>query len=415
VTSPGGIKAWLVADKTIPLIALKFSFAGGSASDSKGKEGLTHFLTGMLDEGAGPYNSAEFQARREDLAVKMSFDASLDHFEGTLQTLSKNRDAAFDLLKLALADPHFDQSAFERVRQQFLIGARGNDEDPERISSNAWMKAAFGGHPYARDSEGTVQSIAAITPEDLKARHKQLFTRKGLLISVVGDIDEDNLKQLLDQTFGALPNTDPPPAPADVSPADGPVIRVIDRDIPQSIITFGHEGIRRDDKDFIAAYVMSFILGGGGFGSRLTDEVREKRGLTYGIGAGLYPLEHAGVFLGSVGTRNDKAKEAIDVTVEVMRRFVEEGPTAEELEEAKTYLTGSYALRFDSNAKIADQLLSIQEDDLGIDYIAKRNDLIDAVTLEDIKAQAKRIIHPDRLIITIVGKPAGVAATANEG
>jgi zinc protease len=301
------------------------------------------------------------------------------------------------------------------VRQQFLIGARGNEEDPERISSNAWMKAAFGGHPYARDSEGTVQSIAAITPEDLKARHKQLFTRKGLLISVVGDIDEDSLKRLLDQTFGALPNTDPPPASPDVSPAGGPVIRVIDRDIPQSIITFGHEGIKRDDKDFIAAYVMSFILGGGGFGSRLTDEVREKRGLTYGIGAGLYPLEHAGVFLGSVGTRNDKAKEAIDVAVDVMRRFVEEGPTAKELEEAKTYLTGSYALRFDSNAKIADQLLSIQEDDLGIDYIAKRNDLIDAVTLEDVKAQARRIIHPDRLIITIVGKPEGVTATVNEG
>jgi zinc protease len=394
---------------------MKFTFAGGASSDPVGKEGLTHFITGMLDEGAGPFDAAAFQARREDLAVKMSFDASLDHFEGTLQTLSKNRDAAFDLLKTAITSPHFDQAPFERVRQQYLISARGNEEDPERISSNAWMKAAFGDHPYARDSEGTVQSIGAITPDDLRARHKQLFTRKGLLVSVVGDIDEETLKQLLDQTFGALPNTDPPPSPADVSAAAGPTIRIIDRDIPQSIITFGHDGIKRDDKDFIAAYVMSFILGGGGFGSRLTDEIREKRGLTYGVGTGLYPLDHAGVFLGSVGTRNDKAKETIDVAIDVMRRFAEEGPTAAELEEAKTYLTGSYALRFDSNSKIAGQLLSIQEENLGIDYVTKRNDLVNAVTLEDVKAQAKRIIAPGKLIITIVGRPQGVSATANEG
>jgi zinc protease len=415
VTSPGGIKAWLVQDSTIPLIAMQFSFKGGAAGDPKGKEGLTHFVTGMLDEGAGPLDSAAFQAKREDLAVKMAFNAGLDNFEGSLQTLAKNRDEAFNLLKLALTAPHFDAEPFERVRQQFMIEARGNAEDPERISSDAWMKAAFGDHPYSRDSEGTLQSIGAITPDDLRARHKELFTRKGLLVSVVGDIDEETLKRLLDQTFGTLPNADPPPSPADVSPADGPAIRIIDRDIPQSIITFGNDGIKRDDEDFIAAYVMSFILGGGGFGSRLTDEVREKRGLTYGIGTGLYPLDHAGVFLGSVGTRNDKAKETIDVAIDVMRRFAEEGPTPKELEDAKTYLTGSYALRFDSNSKIADQLLSIQQDNLGIDYVAKRNDLINAVTLEDVKKQAKRIIEPGKLIITIVGRPQGVSATGNEG
>jgi zinc protease len=277
------------------------------------------------------------------------------------------------------------------------------------------MLAGFGDHPYARESEGSLMSIKSITADDLKALHKQIFTRKSLKVAVVGDIDAESLKSLLDATFGELPDTPPPVPPPAVIFAKGPSLKIIDRDIPQSIIMFGHEGILRDDKDFIPAYVMSFILGGGGFGSWLTDEVREKRGLTYGIGAGLYPLEHAGLFLGSVGTRNEKAKETIDVTKDVMRRYVKDGPTAEELADAKTYLTGSYALRFDSNTKIANQLLGIQQDMLGIDYINQRNAKVEAVTLDQVKEQARRLIRPDELTITIVGKPVGITAPGGSG
>ena len=197
--------------------------------------------------------------------------------------------------------------------------------------------------------------------------------------------------------------------------ADRPGIQIIDRNIPQSIITFGHEGILRDDPDFIPAYVASFILGGGGFGSRLTDEVRERRGLTYDVSLGLLPLDRAGLMLGSLSTRNDRAGQALKVVKEVMQRFAEEGPTAEELADAKTYLTGSYALRFDSNTKIAGQLLAIQEDKLGIDYVNRRNALIEALTLEQVKAQAKRITKPDKLIITIVGRPVGIKPTGDQG
>ncbi len=415
VKSAKGVTAWLVEDHTIPLIAMSFSFSGGGAHDPKGKEGLAHFLTGMLDEGAGPLDSQAFQAKRDELAMKLSFESSLDHFEGTFQTLSRNRDAAFGLLKLALTYPHFDKAPMERVRGQFLIGAQQNREDPDRIASNAWMMAGFNDHPYARDSEGTPESIAAITTDDLKALHKALFTRKSLRLSVVGDIDAETLSRLLDESFGELPDTDPVAPPAAAIFAKGPSLKIIDRDIPQSIIMFGHDGILRSDKDFIPAYVMSFILGGGGFGSRLTTEIREKRGLTYGIGAGLYPLDHAGLFLGSVGTRNEKAKEAIDVTKDVMRRYAEEGPTADELADAKTYLTGSYALRFDSNAKIASQLLGIQQDDLGLGYINTRNDLIEAVTLDQARAQAKRLVRPDEMNITIVGRPVGVQAPGTAG
>jgi zinc protease len=254
-----------------------------------------------------------------------------------------------------------------------------------------------------------------ITADDLHDLAKKLFTRKGLKVAVVGDIDPKTLMRLVDDTFGALPDTDPLPAAPLAAPAYRPGIAIIDRDISQSIMTFGHEGILRSDPDFIPAYVASFILGGGGFGSRLTDEVREKRGLTYGVSLGLYPLDRAGFVLGELSTRNDKAAQSLDLVREVMRRFAEEGPTAEELAEAKTYLTGSYALRFDTNTKIAGQLLGIQEDNLGIDYVNRRNGLIEAVTLDQVKAQARRLIHPDKLIITIVGRPAGIKASAKQG
>ena len=218
------------------------------------------------------------------------------------------------------------------------------------------------------------------------------------------------MKKLLDETFGGLPDHAPPTQPAEALAAPGPSIEIIDRDMPQSIMVFGGPGIRRDDPDFIPAYIMSEILGGGGFGSRLTEEVRERRGLTYGIGLGLYPLDNAGLVLGSLGTRNNKAGEALDVIKSVMKRYAEEGPTQRELDEAKTYLTGSYALRFNSNTKIARQLLAIQQDNLGIDYINRRNSMIDAVTLDQVKAQAKRLIDPEKLIVTVVGRPKGLGA-----
>jgi len=411
VKSKAGITAWLVEDHTNPLIAVQFSFKGGAANDPDGREGTAYFITGMLDEGAGDLDSPTFQAKRDELNMRMSFEANLDTFEGSFQTLSDKRDDSFALLRLALTKPRFDKEPLERVRDQLLVNARQNEEDPDKISSNAWMVKAFDGHPYSRESEGTVKSLATVTADDLRALHKQLFSRKGLKVAVVGDIDEATLVRLLDETFGDLPDTDPPPPPPMAHVAGTPQTQIIARDIPQSIITFGTDGILRADPDFIPAYVTSFVLGGGGFGSRLTEEVREKRGLTYGVSIGLYPFDHAGLVYGELGTGNEAAGDALQVVKDTMKKFAEDGPTAEELAETKTYLTGSYALRFDSNSKIASQLLAIQEDNLGIDYVNRRNSMIDAVTLDQAKAQAKRISEPDKLIVTVVGKPQGITAS----
>ena len=415
VTSPGGIKAWLVESKSIPLIAMDFSFEGGSTSDPAGKEGTAHFITGMMDEGAGDLDSAAFQALRDELAVRISFDSGMDQFEGSLQTLSKNRAQAFGLLKKVLTAPHFETHAMERVRQQFLLSARNDEQDPETIASRAWMKLAFGDQLYARKSSGTPQSIAAITPDDLRAMHKLLFSRRSLKVAVVGDIDAATLAVALDEIFGGLPDTEPPKAVSSVTVAKGPVVQVIDRDIPQSIMIFGTEGILRNDPDFIPAFVMSQVLGGSGYASRLMTEVREKRGLTYGVGFGLSPMEHAGLYVGSLGTRNEKAGEALAVVKETLRKLADEGPAQAELDDVKTFLTGSYALRFDTNDKIAGQLLGILEEDLGIDYINKRNAMVEAITLDQVKAQAKRLLDSERLIVTVVGKPEGLKSTGTGG
>lgn len=407
VTSPGGIEAWLVQDKTIPLIAMKYSFRGGGERDPKGKEGVANFLTGMMDEGAADLDSAAFQKLRDELSFKMGFSAGLDHFEGSFQTLSRNRDASFELLRKVLAAPRFDAEPLERVRQQFLLSVKELTEDPEHIASSAWMQLALPGDPYARETTGTLASVGAITAEDLRHAHGAIFNRKTLEIVVVGDIGSAQLGPLLDQVFGGLPEGAEPPALPPPRLGEGPAIKVVPRDIPQSIIVFGNAGIKRSDPDFIPAYIMSEILGGGSFGSRLTSEIREKRGLTYGVSASLAPLDRVGLFIGTLGTRNEKAGEALSLVRQELRRMAEDGPTAQELEEAKTYLTGSYALRFDSNAGIAGQLLGIKQENLGIDYIDKRNARIEAVTLAQVRAQAKRLLHGDQLIVTVIGKPEG--------
>ena len=409
VTSPGGIKAWLVEEKAIPLLAMNFSFRSGSAEDPAGKEGVSEFLTGMMDEGAGDVLSEEFQKRREELAFRMSFSAGNDFFEGSFQTLSRNRAASVELLRLALTSPRFDAEPLERVRQQFLLNVREKEQDPQAIAWQAWMEQVLPGDPYARRNEGTEQTMGAISADDLRTAHRRIFTRDTLQVAVVGDITAAELGTMLDEIFGKLPEK----APATITlpqakAVPGPKLQVIDRDIPQSVVVFGHEGILRSDPDFIPAYVMSEILGGGGLNSNLSEEIREKRGLTYGVGFGLSPSQRIGFYAGVLQTRNETAAEALTVARDVMAKFAEQGPTQEQLDEAKTYLTGSYALRFSSNSAIADQLLGLQQQGLAKDYVEKRNAMVEAVTLDQVKAQAKRLLHPDRLIVTVVGRPQGL-------
>lgn len=406
VTSPGGIEAWLVEQHTIPLIAVDFAFRGGSKLDPEDKVGLSRLAAALIDEGAGDLDSQAFQKRLEELAIKLGFQADHDAFHGSLQTLTENSAEAFRLTRLALTAPRFDPEPVARIKAQLLSNLQQSQEDPDAIASKAWFAAAFPDHPYGRPSEGEASHIERISADDLRGFTARQIARDRLVIAVVGDIDAARLGQLLDETFGALPKS--------AVAAEKPLIRaavnktlVIKRDIPQTVMIFGLPGMLRSDPDFIPAYVMNYILGGGGFNSRLMVEIREKRGLAYSVTSQLAPLEQAGLFLGGVATQNERANETVALLRQELGRMRDEGVTPQELEDAKTYLIGSFPLRFDSNSKISEQLLSYQMENLGIDYLQKRNDLMRAVTREDVNRVAKRLLDPDNLLLVSVGQPNG--------
>jgi len=402
VVSPGGIEAWLVEDHTVPIIAVNFAFDGGTSQDPDGKEGVTRFLTGMLDEGAGELDSTAYKTRLEDLAISVGFSADRDHVYGSLRTLTTTRDEAFDMLALAVNEPRFDAEPFDRVQTLMVSTVRRQTQEPNAIAGRAFMAAMFGDHPYAKPSGGTEETLEALTADDLQAQKDRIFASDTLTVGVVGAIDAETLAPLLDDVFANLPGQPDLADIPDVTPALGErVERTLDT--PQTTILFGLPGLKRDDPDYQAAFIMNHILGGGSFTSWLFEEVREKRGLTYGAYSSLSPFEHTGMLSGSASTRADRAEETISVMLEQIERMANEGPTQDELDSAKRFLTGSYALRFDTSAKIAGQLVALKNAGLGIDYFERRNAEIEAVTLEDVKAVAKRLLAGQTPTLVTVG------------
>ena len=410
VTTPGGVEAWLIRDRTAPVLAIQASFRGGSAQDPAGKEGLASLMTGLLDEGAGPHDSQAFKARLEDKSIELSADADRDYLGVGVRTLSDRRDEAVEMLALALTEPRFDPAALERVRGQALAQIQRDAENPRSIAWRTLWTSLFPGHPYARRAQGTLESVQALTREDMVAFHRAAMTREGLKIGVVGDITAEELKPLLDRAFAKLPAKGALAAVPEAAPASPGTTTVVRRAIPQSVVTFGHFGLKRDDPDYYAAFVVNYILGGGGFNSRLMEEVREKRGLAYSVGSSLSTLAHAGLVLGSSGTENQQAATSIDLIRKEWRRMRDEGPSEAELANAKTYLTGSFPLQMSSTGWIARLLVSIQVENLGIDYLKKRNSYIEKVTIADARRVAKRLYDPDKLTVVVVGDPAGIPA-----
>ncbi|MCV2881919.1 M16 family metallopeptidase [Actibacterium sp. XHP0104] len=407
VTSPGGINAWLVESHEIPFVALEIRFQGGAGLDAPGKRGAINLMTGLLEEGAGDMDARAFATARDGLAARISFDVHNDALSVSAQFLTENRDQGVELLHLALTEPRFDDDAVERVRGQVLGGIRARQKDPDDIASDRFNALAFGDHPYGSDVNGTLDGVAALTRDDLIAAKDRVMARDRLFVSAVGDITAEELGALLDRLFDGLPETGAPmPGRADFALTGG--IDVVPYDTPQSVVVFGHTGIPRDDPDFFAAYVLNSVLGGGGFSSRLMEEVREKRGLTYGIATYLYNLDHADMVLGKVASANNRVAEAIEVIRAEWARAATEGITEDELDTIKTYLTGSYPLRFDGNGPIANIMVGMQMEGLGLDYIATRNDKVNAVTLDDVRRVAARLLDADALHFVVVGQPEGL-------
>ena len=410
VRSPGGIEAWLVQDDSVPVISFSFSFRGGAALDPKGKDGLADMVSGLLDEGAGGLDSKAFQEALEDIAVSLGFDAERERFRGSLRTLSKHRERAFELLRLALTEPRFDAAPVERIRGQLIASLDSQKDNPRRIAGRAWYGLVFGDHPYAKPIAGMPESVRAISRADLARFVAQRFVRDGLFVAVAGDIAAEELGRRLDRVFGALPQSGSSAELPAVVPAGGKLV-VIRKPIPQSVVVFGQAGLKRDDPDYYVAYVMNHVLGGGGFTSRLTEEIREKRGLAYSVYSYLNPMGRTGLIMGGLGTANAGVATSLALVRSEWQRIARDGVSEDELSAAKQYINGSFPLRLDSTGSIASMLLAIQINKLGIDYIDRRSSLIDAVTGEDVRRVAGNLLAAEKLIVVVVGNPPDLEST----
>ena len=386
VTSPGGIKAWFVADHTNPILTVKFTFRGGAALDPAGKEGLSNLVSGLLDEGAGDLKSTAFQQTLEDLAIGLSFSSGRDEFGGRMKTL-------------------------ERIRSQILVGLRQKSEDPHSTASQTLFKTLYPTHAYGRPTDGTIGSVEGLKASDLRTFVHQRLAKDNLIIGVVGDISAEELGKRLDATFGLLPAKAAPWKVKKIDPISKGQTIIIDRDIPQSSILVAEKGLMREDPDFYAAYVLNHMFGGGSFTSRLYAEIREKRGLVYSVSTGLYPFDNSALILGSAGTANKRAHETLSVIKAEWDKMATGGVSQKELDDAKTYLTGSFPLRFSSSGRIASMLVGMQSAELPIDYLQTRNSLIEAVTKDDIKRVAKKLLKSENLVTIVVGRPDGIKST----
>jgi zinc protease len=405
--SPGGAVFWLVEEPSIPIVSLEISIAGGARLDPEGRAGLANRMTGLIEEGAGDLDAVGFSKARDDLSARFGFSAGRDSIGISAQMLAETLEPSVALLATALATPRFDAEPLERVRAQILSVIAESGTEPDAVAADAWYAASFPDHPYGRPTDGTAESVAMITRDDLIAARARLLTRANARIAVVGAIGAEQAGRMVDTILAGLEQGEPLSRdPAGDTPPPG--LQVIDLDVPQSAAVFGHVGLERSDPDFIPAFVMNYILGGGGFSSRLMQEVRVKRGLAYGIYSYIAVRDETALYIGAVQTANERMAESLEVIKAEWARMAAEGITAEELDRAKRYLTGAYPLSFDSNAKIASYLVFVQEENLGIDYITRRNGLIEAVTLEDVKRAAARLLQPESLSIVVVGKPVGL-------
>ena len=410
ITSPHGIEAWLVSDSTVPMIVMRAYWRGGSAIEPQNVIGVTSVMTDMLTEGAGDMNANAYKERLQDLNMSVGFSAGWDGVGMSLTTLSENSDAAFEMARLALNEPRFDAEPLARIKRQMLVGLRTRETNPSYIANLALDQALYPNHPYARRTSR--EGIEAINRATLQERRTALFNRATLQITIVGDIGAEDAGRAVDTIFGGLPQGARPGEPPEATLAAPTPLIVRQLPQPQSLVLFVGPGIQDEDPDWIPLAVANYILGGGGFSSRLMDQVREQRGLVYGIGTGPSVREHSAVIRGSAQTENGDVREAIEVTRAEMARLFRDGATEAEVHDAITYLTGSFALDLDSNVKIAGVVHGYQAAGRDIDYVNRRNDLIRAVTLADVNRVIRRLFNPDDYTFVVVGQPEGLEQAA---
>ncbi|WP_051908687.1 M16 family metallopeptidase [Candidatus Odyssella acanthamoebae] len=404
-----GLTGWHVETHDIPVLTISICFRNaGDKNDPEGLAGLTEFMCGMLDEGAGSYNSGNFKALLLEKNIRLSISQNSDSVFITLRSTKDNIKDLFDILTMILIAPRFDADAMARVREQILTGLNQSLHSEGQVVSDTFNQQAFKSHPYGRSTNLEIEGVKKIKKEDIQKHLKERLARDQIKITSAGDISINDLKKHLDTALKDLPANAVPNTIKDIQPIYTGDITVVHMDIPQSVILFYQPGIKRQDKDFYAAYVLNKILGDGGFKSRLWDEVRENRGLAYGIDSDLRWVQHTDYTVGSTATANANAGQVVEIIREQWHKVKEKGVSQKEMDFVIERLTGAFPLGFSSTPQIVGLLNNYQQDDLGADFINKRNEMIRSVTLEDINRLAKNLIQPDKLSFIIVGKPEGL-------
>ncbi len=416
MTTPIGIDLWYVREPSLPIIAANIVFTeAGAATVPADKLGIGYFVQVLLDEGAGDLTSLQFQRKLDELSLDMNFDVGTDTFGATLRVLTERREEGFTLLGLALSKPRFDEEPVQRMRAALNADLTNRMDDPDDIINRAFVQRMFPTHGYGRSARGTPEILETLTRADLVDFVQTRFTRDRLVVGAVGDVPIEEMARLIDLAVGGLPATGPKLTIPEVTPVIADEVQVIRRDMPQSTVLIGSYGIKREDPDYYAAAVLNATLGGTSFMSRLWDELREQRGLVYSVSTSNAVLEHTAYFVGYAATNNERVAESIDLMRAGIERVLREGITQAELDSARTYLLGSFALSLDTNARIARTLVSMQVSKLGPEYMDQRAALYGAVTLDDIKRVARRMFlgdanaqGPAKLSTIVIGDPARV-------
>ncbi len=403
ITSEKGIKGWVVQDNTVPVIAISVMFRGGAAYDPDGKSGLANLVSTLMDEGAGDMTAQVFQKKLKDNAIQFSFSAGRDGFYGQIKTVTDNKEIAFDLLSEALNRPRFDADSVTRMKAAIAASLRFDAQDAGWHAQKTLFNHLYQGHAYAHQIKGTEQSLASITREDLRQYHKNTMTQDNLIIGIAGDISLSQARTALDRIFEQLPGTGIRPNVAVTTPQLGSDILYTPWDGPQAVIMMAQKGVSRDDKNWFTAQLLNYILGGGGFSSRLMQEVRVKRGLTYGISTGLIDYHYGPLLLGQANVQPDKINETIDIIKQEWQHMIQHGVTEKELADAKAYLIGSLPLSLTSTHAIANVLVQMQEDNLPINYLDQRSADISRVTQNDLLQFAKLWLNPKHLTFVVAG------------
>jgi len=405
--TPGGVSVWLVEEPSIPILSLRMTWQAGATNDPVGLEGLTGAMVYHMNEGAGEYDAQGFFKRMEELNMSFSCGSGNESTFCSASMLTDNAGESFDMIGLALSEPRFDDGPFERFQREQQVGLQMRQTNPQYLAGRAQIEALYPDHPYARET--SAESLSALSQDAMAAQKDLLMVRDGMLVTAVGAISPEELAPLIDKAVADLPqSSETLETDTVVLSAASEVPLAVDLPQPQSLVTFTAPAMARENPDFYTAVVLNYTFGGGGFESRLMKDLRVEQGLTYGVYTSVSAGDKLQIWSGSGQTKNESAGAFIAAVKSNMTKMVDEGMTEQELADAKSYLTGSYPLGFDSNAKIAGNMMGIRLDGLPVDFFDNRNAMVEAVTLEDVNRVAREYLSPENFTFIVVGQPEGL-------